>query len=431
MRAGADARPVHGTRSVLLVAYHFPPILGSSGVHRTLQFARYLPEFGWRPCVLTVHPRAYPTSAPGVLREVPPELPVVRAPAWDTARHLAWKGRYPGVLAVPDRWFSWWLPGVVRGLGLIRRYRPGIIWSTFPVATAHLIGATLHRLTGLPWVADFRDPMVQQGLPAEPLARRAWRAIERMAVRRAARLCVTTPSTLEDMRGRYAQVPAERWVLLENGYDEGLFSGLGSAGGGRRNARRLRLVHSGILYAGGRDPLPFLRAFRRFLDGDPDAAEVVLRAAGDEIDFDSVLQGLGLEKAVRVLPTVGYAEAVREMVDADGLLLFQGPQYNRQVPAKAYEYIRAGQPILALVDPAGDTMRMLRGWSHVYPARIDSEEEILAALERWHEDVLAGRRPVRPRETVGRLSRRARTEQLAAVFDGVLRETKARGPGPH
>ncbi len=413
--------------STLLIAYHFPPIVGSSGVHRTLQFARYLPEWGWEPVVLTVHPRAYPRASVSVLDQVPPRLHVLRAQAWDTARHFSWRGRYLEAMAVPDRWASWWIPGVVKGLKLIRRHRPAVLWSTFPVATAHLIGVTLQRLTGVPWVADFRDPMVQPGLPRSPVAQRSWRWIEAQAVRQAARCCVTTPSTLEDMRSRYPQAPESRWVLIENGFDEGLFESVRDGQSGERSlpgGRPLTLLHSGILYAEGRNPIPFLKAFRVFRDEAPGHVQVVFRAAGGEIDFASVLEDLGLRDAVRVLPAMGYREAVREMVEADGLLLFQGARFNRQIPAKAYEYIRAGRPVVALIDPEGDTMRMLRGWSYVYPARIDSEEKILAALRRWFEDLVTGQRPVRPSSEVNRLSRRARTEQLAAVFDDVTR-----GPG--
>ena len=41
-----------------MVAYHFPPLAGGSGIQRTLRFAQYLPEFGWQPLVLTASPCA-------------------------------------------------------------------------------------------------------------------------------------------------------------------------------------------------------------------------------------------------------------------------------------------------------------------------------------------------------------------------------------
>ena len=46
-------------KRVLMIAFHFPPLAGSSGIQRTLRFARHLPQFGWEPLVLTAHPRAY------------------------------------------------------------------------------------------------------------------------------------------------------------------------------------------------------------------------------------------------------------------------------------------------------------------------------------------------------------------------------------
>ena len=82
--------------------------------------------------------------------------------------------------------------GAVReGLRLIDEYKPDAIWSTYPIATAHLIGAELHRRSGIPWFADFRDPMAQEGYPADPWSGRAKRIEE--VLRRATRSLFITP----------------------------------------------------------------------------------------------------------------------------------------------------------------------------------------------------------------------------------------------
>ena len=166
-------------KRVLMVAYHFPPLTGSSGIQRTLRFVQHLPSFNWQPLVLTASPRAYERTSDDLNRDIPPGTVVRRAFALDTARHLSISGRYVGAMARPDRWVSWRFDAVRRGLQMIREYKPDAIWSTYPIATAHLIGAELQRRSGLPWIADFRDPMAQDGYPVDPITRAQYQRIVR------------------------------------------------------------------------------------------------------------------------------------------------------------------------------------------------------------------------------------------------------------
>jgi len=144
--------------------------------------------------------------------DLPEGLPVERAFALDAARHLSLFGRYPGILARPDRWISWWLGAVPAGLRLISRYRPSAIWSTYPIATAHVIGATLSKLSSLPWVADFRDPMVRPGYPSDPKTWRSFQRVEASAARDGRRCVFVARGTLQKYRERFraqlSQLPA-------------------------------------------------------------------------------------------------------------------------------------------------------------------------------------------------------------------------------
>jgi len=96
-------------KRVLMIAFHYPPFQGSSGVLRTWNFSRYLARFGWEPTLLTAAERAYPNIQAGGegSLQIPQHVQVWRALAWDTARHFAFRGRYPRRLALPDRWVSW------------------------------------------------------------------------------------------------------------------------------------------------------------------------------------------------------------------------------------------------------------------------------------------------------------------------------------
>ena len=146
-------------KAVIMTGFHFPPSALSSGHLRFLAFAKYLPECGWDPVVLSATPGAYELIDPASVRSIPKGCSVYRAFALDAKRHLAVMGKYPSILALPDRWASWWAAAVWNGLRLIKRHRAQAIWSTFPIMTSHCVAYTLHRLTGIPWIADFRDPV--------------------------------------------------------------------------------------------------------------------------------------------------------------------------------------------------------------------------------------------------------------------------------
>lgn len=400
-------------RRVLMVAFHFPPLAGSSGIQRTLRFAQWLPRYGWEPLVLSADPRAYERTSDDLLREVPAELVVQRAFALNTARHLALRGRYPALLARPDRWISWALAAIPTGLRMVRRYRPAAIWSTYPIATAHVIGYWLARLTGLPWLADFRDPMAQDGYPPDPATWRAFERIERRAVGAAAASIFVTRGAAALYRRRYP-AHAARICVIENGYDEDSFAGLSVAPAPLVAGRRT-LLHSGIVYPWERDPTHLFAALAD-LKRQGRAGDLLVRFRASA--HDEFLAGLarqhGVADLVEVGPPLPYREALQEMQRADGLLVLQAANCNEQIPAKVYEYLRAARPILALTDPAGDTADLLRrcGVRHIAP--LDDAAAIASIVPAFLDD-LDGARP--DAGSVAACSRQRRTAELAALLD--------------
>ncbi len=410
-----------------MIAFHFPPYAGGTGVHRTLKFSRYLPEFGWEPIVLTANPRAYPkvdASAP-----IPDRVRVERVFALDTARHLAIAGRHLHWMALPDRWVSWWPGAVLRGLSLIKRYRPHVIWSTYPIATAHAIGIALHKSSQLPWVADFRDPMTNVEQPGvsstAALSIEGSRArIERRAIQACSRAVFTTQGTAASYSARFPEVPRDHWSVIPNGFDEEDFDGSAERPVDGRK-KPFVLLHSGDLYRGtnsGRDPTSFFKALAILKSSgriSADELRVVLRATSDDAHFQALAKTFSIDDVVSIERPISHKEAVREMLQAHGLLLLQGSKFNRQIPAKVYEYLRCGRPILALTDSAGDTAALLRSEGIVAMASPDSPEDIAARLLDFISFVEgAGGGSVRDFSVH---SRRARTRELAGVLDAVAK----------
>jgi glycosyltransferase involved in cell wall biosynthesis len=402
-----------------MVAYHFPPLAGSSGIQRTLRFVQQLPEFGWEPIVLTTHPRAYVRSSDDLLRDVPAGVLVERAFALDTARHLSLRGRYPGFLAVPDRWMTWKYGAIPAGLSLLRRHRPQAIWSTFPIATAHVIGEALSRRSRLPWIADFRDPMAQPGYPEDPDVWKSFKAIEEQTVRNARFSVFTTPGAARDYRQRYP-ASAERITFVENGFDEESFAELPAKADARLNPGAITLLHSGVVYPIERDPTQLFAAIARMSEQHrirPREFVIRFRAAGHDDLLRELAQRYGVDAFVEIVPPISYREALVEMQAADGLLVLQASNCNDQIPAKLYEYLRARRPIVALTDLSGDTAEVVRSAGLDTIAPLDSAEAIAALLERFVEAVRSDRAPLPAAAFVAGASRRARTQALAALLE--------------
>lgn len=384
--APAGAQASTREKRVTMVAFHFPPQSGSSGLLRTLNFTKYLPENGWETTVLTARPQAYVRTSPELVSEIPARCQVIRAGALDVARDLSFRGKYLGVMALPDRWASWCWGGIREGWKHLRSVSGAtdVIWSTYPIPSAHLIASVLARWTGKPWVADFRDPMTASGEELSGLKRWVWTRIENHVVHAADRCVFTTDAAAEVHALRYPHL-RDKFKVVSNGYDEEAFSKLQPQRTGVRNDTLL-LLHSGVIYPQERDPSAFFSAVNTLLDKgvlQRDRLCVRFRASGQERRLEAMAKAHGLADVFDAAPPLSYGEAVSEMMGADLLLLFQGRQFNAQIPAKAYEYIRCGRPVLGLVHSMGQSAAFLSSFKATWLADIESHVEIERALMVW------------------------------------------------
>ena len=413
-------------RNVLLIAFQFPPMRGSSAIQRTLRFAQHLPKFGWKPVVLTATPGAYEAVSSRADSDTG-SIEVHRAHALDAARHLSLFGRYPRSLAIPDRWVTWKYSAVPVALRLIREKQIDVVWTTFPIATAHEIGLAVERRSGVPWVAEFRDPMWQGDYPPDPRVNRAWKDLESRVFRHARRVIVTTPGAAHDYRARFPDYDGDHIRVVENGFDEDAFAAAESRIRLRPAAapapgRRLTLLHSGVIYPSERDPTCLFDALAALKSaGDPAAGrlELKLRASGNDALFQRMIEELQIEDIVQLEPAIDYVSALEEMLTVDGLLLLQASNCNAQIPAKLYEYFRAGRPIVALTDAAGNTAAALDRASAGLIAPLDSVERITDVLREFVRRTDSRQWVSMSESAAGQYSREHRTADLAEIFDGL------------
>lgn len=413
-------------KKILYVAYHFPPQSGSSGLLRSLKYTRYLPEAGWLPTVLSVNSIAYERTEQSLLREIPAGVSVIRTFALDTRRHLSIKGRYAKWMGLPDRWVSWCLSAIPVGLFTIYRKRIDIIFTTFPIATAVLIGSFLHRLTGKPWVVDLRDSMTEDEYPRDEDTRLIYRKIESRAIKHGALFLFTAISTVDMYLKRYPELRPEKCILLPNGYDEEDFRDLNVAPIGPIPASRpIRILHAGLIYPEERDPRPFFQALSRLkreAKVDCTQLQINLRASGDEAYYANILKENDIEDLVHLLPPVPYKQVLQEAAEADALLLLQGVTCNHQIPAKAYEYLRLRRPILALTTHEGDTASLLRDCGGTTIADMYDAEKIYETLLVFFESLRKAAHSLPDQEKTSRFARRNQAHQLAGYLDQLVKK---------
>ena len=190
-----------------------------------------------------------------------------------------------------------------------------------------------------------------------------------------------------------------------------------------RGRRPLRLLHAGLIYREERDPRPLFRSLSRLKrEGRVSKQDLTidLRSAGSEDYYGALLRELNIDDIVHLLPAIAYREVLRECLDADALLLLQGDSCNRQIPAKTYEYLRAGRPILALASDVGDTAALLAKTGGATIVDLNDEPGITAAFPDFLSRVRAHRHPIPDTRQVASYARNRQARALADTLAEVL-----------
>jgi glycosyltransferase involved in cell wall biosynthesis len=402
-------------RRVLVLAYYFPP-LGGGGVQRTLKFVRYLEPLGWDATVISTRSRLYPARDPYLLSEVPASTRIVRPRAVPLGHYLGialhrlrlgWLREW---VLWPDGGLGWAPFALVSALRAARREKPDVLFSTSAPYGAHLIALLVARLTGLPWVADFRDEWsTNASLTEQPKALAALTARSESTVTRQAQRVVVVADYFR-LVGIEADDP--RRVEIVNGADEADLPNPPPL----PRPDKFVLTNVGTIY-GSIDPRPGLRVLAALVaKGAIDAERLEVRLVG------SIWEPNFVPPTGITIATTGYVDhsrAVAEMSAATALLLFR-PSSTLAPSGKVFEYLASGRPILCLTHPDNLASRLVRDWNAGTTANPDDpraiEHAILTLWQRWEDGDLPDQAEVR-RWTLERYSRRANTVRLAEVFD--------------
>ena len=450
-------------RRILVIAYFFPP-MAVSGAMRPAGFCQHLREFGYSPHVVTtllenVHP---PVSADETLAGlIPSDVTIDRIDYLDKRRALlemrerlrgraASKSLEPAggqgakIAANPaaqacaglatyliQRLFMFpdqqkdWRPAVVRHARSLRDdQRPELVYATGTPWSALLAGVDVAKALGVPFIADFRDPWTEnlkRGFTSRlhTLAVR----LERDVLDQATRVIANTDALRERFAGFDAEI-ARKTVTLTNGIHDSLRRTLAAHPDKVIKSSQVELCYFGTV-SRQRVPRTLLSAIAQLAESGAipqNALKVRFTGAWAPLDAPSneLLVRLERQGLVSRHPAVPYEECIRQMKAADHLLVLQ-QGYPMQIPAKIYEYMATGRPVV-VVGGEGATARLVESFGF---GAVCADE--LPALQSLIMRLLSEGQPLpKPSEaTLEAFGYRRLTQRLARIFDDAIAEYRA------
>lgn len=288
-----------------------------------------------------------------------------------------------------DSQWSWFPLAARRGYALCREVGPELIYSTGGAASAHIAAGMIAGWTGIPWVAEFQDPLVHGDWNRGRMAFKAFSFAERYICARASRVIFLT----EEARRR----AAARTSLGDRG--RCIYPGAeppAELPPRRRNGALLRFTHLGS-FGGSRNPVVLLEAARLLLDERPELAGTVRFDFYGNCDANSkrLLREFPREGVVTFHGRVSRSASLAAMREADVLVLIQNvADYSAEtIPSKVYEYLVAGRPILGLIHKNPELSGMLHAQGHLAvdaaaPSAV--REGISECLTRWRDSGCEG-----------------------------------------
>lgn len=315
----------------------------------------------------------------------------------------------------PDIRVGWLIPALSAALRVLARESPSAIYSTHPPATAHLVALILHRISGLPWVADFRDgwtldPLFCADGARQPAFTTARNELEATMTDEATFVTVADDSI--DLRGLARD--STRRITIANGVDPEDFIDARPSDPAPPDPAHFRLSHVGTLDH-ARDGGGLFRALRLGLDsGLIDADKLELRLVG----WSTLRAEIPSDLPITATGYVNHAASIAEMRSASALLFYEEAD-TKHATGKIYEYLAAGRPILCAASPDNLGACLVRELGAGVcvdirdPAAI---AEAIAQMQRtWALGSLRISRSVRD-QALRRFSRRDRSAELADVL---------------
>ncbi|MGN1233374.1 MAG: glycosyltransferase, partial [Candidatus Cryptobacteroides sp.] len=357
-------------KKVLVITYYWPPT-GGSGVQRWVKFSKYLPQYGWQPVIYTPE-NPEMTSVDRTLEgDIPPEAVVIKRPIVEfyslyrrlmgrkdssvkevnpiNNREKTFKQKLMlalrGNLFIPDPRVTWVGPSVRFLKKYLKEHPVDVIVSTGPPHSMHLIAMKVAAATGIPWIADFRDPWTKmfyfKHLCLSSWAGRKHHRLEKRVLDNADVVVAVSPLVQDEFKAM-TDTPVE---LITNGFDEDDFDQVVEPDG------YFNVTHTGLFAADG-NPTVIWKVLSEKCASDPEFRKMLrIRLAGKtDPEIIASIRAAGLGDNLIDLGYQSHNNAVREQKNASLLILplRKEPEYRATLPGKLFEYLASMVPVLGI-----------------------------------------------------------------------------------
>jgi len=423
-------------KKVLIITYYWPPA-GGPGVQRVLKFAKYLPQFGWQPVILTVKKGEYPAYDESLKSDIPSNCQVYKTRSIEpfklykkftgmpsdepvqvaalTEGKKSWKKKLAHWirlnLFIPDAKTGWIPFAVKTGKQIIKQEKPDLIFSSSPPPTVHLIARKLAKWSKIKWVADFRDPWTKIHYYSSNrnfLSRKLDEKMEAEIISDCDAAVCASYSFIDLLTENHK----EKFSTITNGYDFDI------------NYTKQKSAKIQITYAGGLTSNRYYEKLftdmARLIRTKPETAELLEINFVGKVDNSIKNSIKKIFKDIEIINFVGYVEhqKVLEFIrNSNILLLFleKKENYTGHIPAKLFEYLTTGNFILGIGPEKGDTARIISqtGTGKVY----SPQHDFANVLENLIADINSKTEKSINWTEIKKYSRKELTKQLAGRFE--------------
>ena len=387
-------------KKILIITYYWPPC-GGAGVQRWLKFAKYLPEYGWEPIVLTVDPdyAQYPAFDESLKKEINPSLKVHKTKALNYFRFGHGKksekvtasfdiggngiksrvARFlRGNFFIPDPRKGWNRYAVNMAAKIIAKEDIKYVVTTSPPHSTQLIGLKLKFLfPEIKWISDLRDPWTDiyyyrkfyGTLPARLYDRK----LERKVLQKADKI-ITVGQSLAELFASKLDDLDEKISVITNGYDEEDFKGIGLS---KKKDTKI-ITYVGTIST--QYPVQtFLDSITQLYLSNNEQKYLVRFVGSINQEIKSKIENSPSKEIFEIIPYTDHAESIRYMVESDILLLIiPDHKHNKLIiTGKLFEYLRAGKPIIYIGPPNGDAAEIINDSKAGYIYEISDYQSII------------------------------------------------------